>query len=1444
MIRRQFLGLLFVFLFLAPAWSVMFAQAQGGNITAFSTGNSSETVTITSGQHATFGFELTRNTTVNSATFFVSPPSSGASVGALEIHANNDGAPEWAFNGTGYGDFGHQHVFASGNSTELLAINPNTGAVSNPESPPFYLPSGSIVSDASFNLTYAPDLAGGFFPVGYIHAVAKGDVNNDSNTDFALLSRTANLSSGNSTTSSSTTGAAFRLATYDAQSGITFTSWQPTCTNATRLMVADLDGDNHDDVIGYAPSDDQLCIHFTNASSTGFLPTVNVTHPASIIDLGFGDFTGNGLDEMVSIRTNGKVHVDMFSNRTNSFSERDSTTILRSGSTNAVTLTHMLLAKFYGPASNVVLMAAQANGDANEVFWSSNAIAVGAGTISGVEPGSLVGDFDGDTDLDIIAPLPYGHRSIENRANGWNGDNHNHLVSLTNATVLDYDRDFNAHLLVPDEGTVDGNPSTVTGNLTAYGFYNPSQNSQNRISGQATAVFQPGTSPRDVHFGDMDGDGAIEQLVLAGEGSQQGVFISAYHEVGYDLDRNGQLDVEAGGYAGNGSNGLSPLTVLDIMNELPSALNSLGTDLPYTLDDYGVQMAQVNFSMHALGDGVFHFSDLDVRYTANFLVNTNPSIASNLSNALNQQMTAGIGTFVVPLQFNTSSDGSFTVSDPSILYVDGAPNIALPPDPVLQITELKSDSVKIDWQPTADFGGDLLEFYVYRSPSGQPIDMAASYTSTYSSTIVDHDVQPGQSWTYWVQSIHRFGVTSNLSAPLSVSIPYPTPASYIPNLSAIDVPDDEGGVMAVSWSAGDASIVEHLVYVLPNDFTDVAGLETVLTTSATTLSLSTEQDSTGASLIDGLGYYVAAIGVDVYGNASTNVTTIGPVYTRNDTALPTTLDVIYTDFSQNFVDGVVLLARTQPLNAVAHLHQNGTGIADETLLLKINGLDESYSMELTTNETGHAVLSLDALSELGPIDAVGPMHLNMTWEGDVGNVTVQPLASTASSAEAFGTVVVSLAAEEPFAVDDEGAFSTVIKVQAQDSTQGMYLANMVATWHATDASGEATDNGTAEVRGNELTIEGTGAYDGHLVVMLGISPPTFYLPEFSNSFAFASAPDAGSETNTTDETNQTTGPGFPDVTLPATVECGTATYEWDSNATDVGITCTVTNPNPFDVMVGFAWKVIPGTPPAIELVHNEADGDTPSLMAEANGTVDLTFSLVRNGPTEGMFPGLQGEGYIVHLTCLASGDNACDSMTEDTASIEGEITWTLGEMPTQAVDDDPIEDEAEGAMTPVLVGIGLFIAIAVGVGGVLYLRSRGDLDFDDDDDDDEDYFEQALAAPEPSTRSKSIDLGASKSLDELKGSGKSLHSDAPEGLASSPSLGSSADAFEFGATAEDAATAEEAEASYGEEETWDEEATEDDGISVDENGTEWWEDEDGTWWYREEGWEDWAVWEE
>ena len=49
--------------------------------------------------------------------------------GVLEVDANQDGAPEWSFNATGYGNFGQQTVFSSGNATEALGINPNQGTV-------------------------------------------------------------------------------------------------------------------------------------------------------------------------------------------------------------------------------------------------------------------------------------------------------------------------------------------------------------------------------------------------------------------------------------------------------------------------------------------------------------------------------------------------------------------------------------------------------------------------------------------------------------------------------------------------------------------------------------------------------------------------------------------------------------------------------------------------------------------------------------------------------------------------------------------------------------------------------------------------------------------------------------------------------------------------------------------------------------------------------------------------------------------------------------------------------------------------------------------------------------------------------------------------------------------------------------------------------------------
>jgi hypothetical protein len=185
-------------------------------------------------------------------------------------------------------------------------------------------------------------------------------------------------------------------------------------------------------------------------------------------------------------------------------------------------------------------------------------------------------------------------------------------------------------------------------------------------------------------------------------------------------------------------------------------------------------------------------------------------------------------------------------------------------------------------------------------------------------------------------------------------------------------------------------------------------------------------------------------------------------------------------------------------------------------------------------------------------------------------------------------------------------------------------------------------------------------------------------------------------------------------------------------------------------------------------------------------------------------------------------------MATSTASTEGELQWTLGEQPEveQPVDTTPTETKNS---TPLIIGsiVGVLLLVAV-AGGVVVLRKNAE------DEDDDWYMEEEEELPASKPVQKPTP-SSSKPLDELKSEGRSLDDiEAPEERR--PSL---FDEFD----GQDEGEIESYEIDQSEEEASDVEE-EDDGISVDENGTEWWEDEEGVWWYREEGWEDWAVWEE
>ncbi|MGB1798267.1 MAG: hypothetical protein ACPHM4_03190, partial [Candidatus Poseidoniaceae archaeon] len=108
------------------------------------------------------------------------------------------------------------------------------------------------------------------------------------------------------------------------------------------------------------------------------------------------------------------------------------------------------------------------------------------------------------------------------------------------------------------------------------------------------------------------------------------------------------------------------------------------------------------------------FSDLKIVYDVEFGVKTSAGTIGSLSNSLNQQMLPGSGTFTITLPVETSKSGQFDATYLSMNYTLGAPNLALPPTPVLTEQSLTELGVTIEWQAISEFGSDLQEFHIFR----------------------------------------------------------------------------------------------------------------------------------------------------------------------------------------------------------------------------------------------------------------------------------------------------------------------------------------------------------------------------------------------------------------------------------------------------------------------------------------------------------------------------------------------------------------------------------------------------------------------------------------------------------------------------------------------------------------------------------------------------------
>ena len=192
-----------------------------------------------------------------------------------------------------------------------------------------------------------------------------------------------------------------------------------------------------------------------------------------------------------------------------------------------------------------------------------------------------------------------------------------------------------------------------------------------------------------------------------------------------------------------------------------------------------------------------------------------------------------------------------------------------------------------------------------------------------NSIFIDEGLSVG-TYDYYVRASHEDGVQSNLSDELTITI-YPPPPDTTPptpptNITAADVPSDQGGRLLVNWNDSVSEDVHHhLVFVDTVPFTNsstrspVANLTTgnssvIITTTSNRLDNTGSVADLGSDIIDNTDLYVAVVAVDIVGNLDSNVTTVGPARTYNDTAKTTSLALSVTTPSNMVLDGSSIAA--------------------------------------------------------------------------------------------------------------------------------------------------------------------------------------------------------------------------------------------------------------------------------------------------------------------------------------------------------------------------------------------------------------------------------------------------------------------------------------------------------------------------------------------------------
>ena len=1371
-------ALLMILLMLTSCIPVTFVSASGESLSfnTFTGGFANVEVNLQGGvTNNTTSIEVPRNVTFMTSGFDVAIDSDDQSPGKVWVDVGEDGVFEWEFTGLGYGDIGHQNEFYDGNNWYLSQVTSG-----NSTSPTILIPSESTIQESSLEVGFFPEAGGGFFSIGSHQEVIETDIDNDSLPEPMFL---LDIQSNNSTS--------IVWADWNAGAGLAMSAPLQTCDNATSISTGDINGDGSEDIVAFSTSSNTACIHLANGTS--FNPVINQSVSSGLSMAKIGDINSDGADEIVTVTTSGTLSFYSWNNTTSGLSSPIVEVVNQNGTFGfpAILLSVYVDDLFNNGNESILVMDSTG-------YWThwqviSGALAGPLTTFDDISRDEILTDLDGDGDIDVLGSSSQGYAMRINDGSEWDLQSFQGMISLINATVADYDNDGLLDLMTPIPGVSDGSSTTIEGNISLR------QINSTNISTLSMTGLEPWSIPTSISTMDMDGDGIIEHIVSAGETSK-GVLIAGWHSIELDADGDGTPELSRTGYAGDSVNGLDSLQMRDESNAIKQDLVQIISSLQTNVDGYGISMVNLSMNVKTTGNGELNYSGLDIGYDCSFSVDQNPHLIGNLTNSLNQRMTGGIGNFTIDIPLNSTKLGLVSVLNYYAVTIPGAPNLAVPITPVLELVRATPEEVEFKWNDTVEYGLDFIEFEIFKLESStQTVDLLNVYNNSYYNQTIDSNVSVGSTYWYVVRSTHQYGVASNLSEPLMITVPYPAPPSGLTGLSLSDVTSDQGGILNLSWNHSTDEFTNYEVYLENSQFTSVSGLNPIL-------NISSSQNSTLITeLTDGQEYWAAVVAVDQYGNKTEDVTSVGPAYPRNDEPNAVNLQLIAS--SETSIGSPFDLQVSAEVDGQEIIPPGTISITMETT---------SGSYPISTNWDN---ISLSDFSELVSFasDISGSVTFWANYSGDAGDEQTRPLAAASTSASTTVYVQADLSStEEVYELDWENETSVRIDLDAVNPLQQNLLEGASFTWVAFNNTTGSSSSGNGIIQNGFQQFVVTFNESGLLYVNL--TNPS-WIDAGSNSLQLSLVTYGTSvEGNETEDNTTTVTPWSPQTMLDVTIDCGDVIID---PSEDQELDCTITNPNNYSVEISLEPDGWSEWSQYILFEPTAGQGDFTLLEFESKN-LEIRVDIIQDLRDNGLFNG---------LIQIDLRQGPADYTSPGDKPLTFEIQWTLiGE--NVVVEPNPQENntnqttdtkDSSSSDNTVLILGGVGGVAVIGLGVFILMRMRNS-DFEDWNEDDLD-MEPDIEAPQRA--SKPLPVGVA--LDEFED--KTIVDETPD----RPDV-----INEFEDNDDYVIESDESSGEYTEEVNSDYDESDDSGISVDEHGTEWYEDEVGVWWYREEGQDDWS----